>query len=96
MGVGACPASSPPGLVCANPVYALATNGTYALTLAPGSWRVDGFYEINAYGGAFLGTARIIDVAANQPITADFTVPYSKPATLAGEVKVTGGSPVIW
>ena len=90
MGVGACPASSPPGLVCANPVYALATNGTYALTLAPGSWRVDGFYEINAYGGAFLGTARIIDVAANQPITADFTVPYSKPATLAGEVKVTG------
>ena len=90
MGVGACPASSPPGLVCANPIYALATNGTYALNLPPGAWRVDGFYEINAYGGAFLGTARIIDVAANQPITADFTVPYSKPASLAGQIKVTG------
>jgi hypothetical protein len=47
--------------------------------LTPGSWRVDGFYEINAHGGAFLGTSRIIVVAANQPITADFTVPYSKP-----------------
>ncbi len=60
------------------------------MTLAPGSWRVGGFYEINAYGGAFLGSSRTIVVAANQPITADFTVPYSKPASLSGQVTVTG------
>jgi hypothetical protein len=90
VGVGACPASTGSGLICADPIYALATNGTYSLTLSPGSWRVGGFYEINAYGGAFLGTSRTIDVAANQPIAADFTVPYAKPASLAGQVKVTG------
>jgi hypothetical protein len=89
LGVGACPASSPAGQVCADPVYALATDGTYSFTLSPGSWRVDGFYEINPYGGAFLGTARIIDVAPNQLISADFTVPYSKPASLSGKVTVT-------
>jgi len=90
LGVGACPASSPAGLVCADPVYAFVIGDTYALTLTPGSWRLSGFYELSPYGGAFLGTPQILDVAANQPITANFTVPYAKPATLLGEVKVTG------
>jgi hypothetical protein len=90
LGVGACPASTPTGMVCDNPVYGFTQDGTYALTLTPGLWRVNGFYELSANGGAFLGTPQLLDVAVNQPITANFTVPYARPSSLAGTIAVTG------
>ena len=90
LGAGACPDTGPPDQFCADPIYALSYDGTYSLTLSPGTWRLDAFYEINPYGGAFLGPVQIVTVAADQPVTADLTIPYSRPATLSGQVKVTG------
>jgi hypothetical protein len=90
LGAGACPDSGPAGMACANPVYALATNGTYSLSLTAGKWRVDGFYEVNALGGVFLGTSQVVAVKANAKVTKNFTVTYQKPAALKGTITVTG------
>ncbi len=88
MGVGGCPASDPPGKICANPEYALATNGHYSLTLAAGSWRVAGFYEINAFGGPFLGPDVEVNVPAGGTTTLNATVPYTAPAAMKGTLTV--------
>src|ERR1700682_2126941 len=64
LGAGACPSTTPPGQVCANPVYALATGGTYTLSLAAGSWEIDGFYEVNGFGGVFLGPPQLVTIPA--------------------------------
>ena len=46
LGAGACPTTTPPNEACSDPQYALATtNGVYRLSLSPGTWHVDGFYE---------------------------------------------------
>ena len=49
-----------------------------------GTWRLDGFYEINAHGGAFLGLAQVVTVTADQPLDVDLSVPYARPAALSG------------
>jgi hypothetical protein len=87
-GAGACPISAPPGKLCANPEYALANNGNYSLTLTAGSWRVAGFYENNAFGGAFIGSSVVVNVPAGGTITENLTVPYSPPAAMKGTLSV--------
>ena len=90
MGAGACPSSGGSGLACASPVYTLAAGGTYSLSLAAGQWTVDGFYEVNGFGGAYLGTPQVVTVPAGGTVTANFTVAYRMPATLKGTIRVTG------
>ena len=87
-GAGGCPDTGPPGQMCANPVYALATDGNYSLTLGVGKWRVAGFYEINGLGGAFLGSAVIVHVPSGGTVTLDLTVPYTAPAAMKGKLTV--------
>ena len=90
-GAGACPDSGPPGMVCANPIYTLADRaGSYSLPLTVGKWRMAGFYEVHPYGGAFLGTSRVVTVSAGKKITEHVTAPYRKPAALKGRITVTG------
>ena len=87
-GAGGCPDTGPPGQMCANPVYALATDGNYTLSLAAGKWRVAGFYEINAFGGAFLGSSVVVHVPSGGQVTLDLTVPYTAPAAMKGKITV--------
>jgi hypothetical protein len=92
-GVGACPASSPPNLTCSDPLYALASNGVYTLSLPTGTWRMSGFYENSAYGGAFIGPAQTVTVSPGGTVHADFSVPYQKPASLSGTITVKNVPP---
>ena len=90
-GAGACPDRGPAGMVCANPIYAAADRtGAYSLPLTVGKWRLAGFYEVHQFGGAFLGTPRVVSVAADKKVTEHFTVAYRKPAALKGRITVTG------
>jgi hypothetical protein len=95
IGAGACPTSSPPGQFCADPQYELASNGVYTLNLAPGTWRIDGFYENNAYGGAFLGTAQTVTVTSGGTVDLNLTVPYEKAASLHGTITVKNVPPFV-
>jgi hypothetical protein len=88
-GAGACPDTGTVDMLCANPIYALADGGSYSLSLASGTWVVDGFYEINAFGGAFLGTPTVVTVTPGGSAVRNFAVPYVAPASLSGTVKVT-------
>jgi hypothetical protein len=88
LGVGACPASSPPGEICSNPEYAFASDGVYTLTLSAGAWRMSGFYENSGYGGAFLGPSKTVTVTGGATVDANFRVPYEKPAALSGTITV--------
>jgi hypothetical protein len=90
IGAGACPSSGGSGLACSSPVYALAAGGTYTLSLGAGQWTVDGFYEVNGFGGAYLGAPQVVTVPAGGTVTANFTVPFRLPATLKGKIHVTG------
>ena len=92
VGAGACPYLGPSSLaaLCPDPSYALQYNGSYTFSLDPGTWVVSGFYEVNPFGGAFLGTPQVVTVTSGGTLTLDLTVPYVKPATLAALVKVTG------
>jgi hypothetical protein len=90
LGAGACPASTPTGLACANPQYALEFAGTYSLSLAAGTWEVAGFYENGGLGGVFLSASQFVTVPSGGTVTENFTVPYQVPATLKGTVQVTG------
>jgi hypothetical protein len=91
LGAGACPDTGITGQSCASPQYALASsNGTYSLTLNPGKYMIAGFYENNAYGGAFLGTGHAVTVTTGETHTLNLTVPYKKPAAITGTITVTG------
>jgi hypothetical protein len=89
-GAGACLDEGNPDVPCADPVYSLAADGSYSLSLDPGTWVVDGFYEDNASGGAFLGTPTIVTVTSGGTLVVNATVPYSRPAKLKSTVTVTG------
>jgi hypothetical protein len=89
-GVGACPPAQPPGQVCANPIVALASGGKYTLSLDAGQWLLDGFYELNGFGGAFLGIPASVTVPAGGTVTQNFTIPYQAPAAIKGTIRVTG------
>ncbi len=88
LGAGACPASSPPNQTCSDPQYALASDGVYTLSLSVGTWRISGFYENSAYGGAFIGPAQTVTVTPGGTVHVDFSVPYEKPASLNGTITV--------
>jgi len=92
VGAGACPFTGAASLLtlCADPNYALADNGVYTLSLDPGTWVIDGFYEINAFGGAFLGAPHVITVSPGGTSVLNVTVHYSKPVTLEVSVQVVG------
>jgi hypothetical protein len=90
LGAGACPTSTPPGQICASPQFSLANGKTYTLSLAAGPWRLDGFYEIGPFGGAFLGSAKTVNVVATKTVTVNLTIPYKAPGGLTGSVTVTG------
>jgi hypothetical protein len=77
-------------MACADPVYALASGGTYSLPLSAGSWEVSGFYENAGYGGVFLSAPKVVTVPSGGTVTANFVVTYEGPATVKGTVKVTG------
>ena len=89
-GIGLCPTADIIGKGCSAPNDALASNGVYTLALTPGSYSITGFYELNPYGGAFLGTGRTITITSGKTITANFTVPYKAPSEITGTVAVTG------
>ncbi len=93
LGAGACPASSPPNEVCSDPVYALASDGVYTLSLSAGTWRMSGFYENSGFGGAFLGPAQTVTVTAGGTVHVDLSVPYEKPASLSGTITVKNVPP---
>jgi hypothetical protein len=88
MGAGGCPDTGPPGRMCANPIYSIATGDHYSLTLGVGKWRVAGFYEINGLGGAFLGSAVVVTVPSGGRVKLDLTVPYTAPAAMKGTLTV--------
>jgi hypothetical protein len=91
-GVSACPSADSTAHSCneLSPTYVLANSGTYTLSLAPGSWEITGFYEVNPVGGAFLGTSRLVTITSGVTTTLNVTVPYAAPATIKGTVGVTG------
>ena len=89
-GIGLCSAADSVAQGCTDPIDGLASNGVYTLSLAPGSYSGSGFYELNAYGGAFLGTAQTITITSGQTLTLNLTVPYAAPAAITGTVAVTG------
>jgi hypothetical protein len=90
IGAGACPDTAKTAMACAEPVYDLASDGVYSLSLTAGKWLVDGFYETRAFGGVFLGTAVVVTVKADAKSTKNFTVAYQKPAAVHGTLHVTG------
>jgi hypothetical protein len=91
LGVGACPNTGPVGQTCANPQYALSgTGGAYSLTLNAGTYRVSGFYENNAYGGAFLGRSHVVTVTTGGTVTLNLFVSYRVPAAITGSITITG------
>ena len=90
IGMGACPSSVPPVQLCADPDYTLAEDGTYSLSLTAGTWDVAAFYEINPFGGVFLGTFETVTVPSGGSVTENLTVAYQKSSTLKGQVRVTG------
>jgi hypothetical protein len=95
LGAGACPASSPPNVACADPIYALASEGAYTLSLSAGTWRISGFYENSGFGGAFLGPAQTVAVTAGGTVNVDLSVPYEKPASLSGTITVKNVPPFV-
>jgi hypothetical protein len=89
-GIGLCPSADIETQGCSDPDDALASNGVYTLSLAPGSYSASGFYELNPDGGAFLGSGQTITIASGQTLTVNLTVPYKAPASVTGTVAVTG------
>ena len=91
VGAGACPASTPSGVACANPIYSLAgPGGSYTISLSPGKWEVSGFYENSGFGGVFLSAPKFVTVPSGGSVTTNFAVAYLAPATVKGTVTVTG------
>lgn len=89
VGIGACPAPTPTGTICSSPQYALASgSGAYTLLLSRGSWVAEGFYELTAFGGAFLGKSKMVTIAGGTTVQRNFTIPYKAPGTVTGRVKV--------
>ena len=90
LGAGVCPDTGAAGQLCANPQYALSEDGTYTLTLDAGKYKAAGFYENNAFGGAFLGGTHVVTVTTGKTVTLNLSVPYRKPAAITGTITVTG------
>jgi hypothetical protein len=90
LGAGACPDTGNVTGLCADPIYTFTQNGSYSLSLDPGTWVVDGFYENAAAGGVFIGSPDVVTITSGETLVVNSTVPYSKPATLDATVTVVG------
>jgi hypothetical protein len=90
VGAGACAVTGAVTTLCADPIFALESDGTYSLSLDPGDWAVYGFYENSLFGGAFLSTPQVVTVTSGGTVVVNAVVPYAKPATLKSTVTVTG------
>jgi hypothetical protein len=92
LGVGGCPASTPPHTICPNPQYTLAggSGGAYRLTLPAGKWGAAGFYELAGFGGQFIGAYSTVTVTGGKVTHQNFTVAYKAPGTVKGTVTITG------
>ena len=86
VGVAACVGSTPGA--CPNPQYSLASQSSYSMTLAAGTWSIQGFYELGAFSGPFLGQATTVTVAANSSQTLNFTIAYSQPGVVHAHIGV--------
>ena len=90
-GVGGCPEVGGSPTLCADPLYTLAgPGGSYELLLPAGGWDLAGFYELAFFGGQFLSPVQTVDLAGGTIVTLNFTVPYTKPATITSTITVTG------
>ncbi|MGD0393779.1 MAG: hypothetical protein ABSC41_14190, partial [Acidimicrobiales bacterium] len=91
VGVGGCPASTPPQTICPNPQYTLAgAGGAYSLTLSAGKWGTAGFYELAGFGGQFIGANSTVTVTAGKVTHQNYSVAYKAPGTVRGTVTITG------
>ena len=91
VGVGGCPASTPPHTICPNPQYTLAgAGGAYSLTLSAGKWGTAGFYELAGFGGQFIGANSIVTVTGGKVTHKNYTVAYKAPGTVKGTLTITG------
>jgi hypothetical protein len=91
LGAGACPVSTGPTTVCANPSYTLGNSGDpYELLLSQGQWNLAGFYELAPFGGQFISAVHQVDVIAGTVVHLNLTVPYTAPATINADITVTG------
>jgi len=90
VGAGVCPEPDPGAALCANPQFSLDQNGTYSLSLAPGSYVLWAFYETTYGNGAFLGTQQTVTVESGGTQVLNVTVPYAKPAAVNATLTVTG------
>ncbi len=88
-GVGGCPA--PAKAICPSPHYSIAGKaGAYTLQLPAGDWTLAGWYELAPFGGQFVGMPVTVDVVPGKTTTANVTVAYRPPGTVAGTITVTG------
>jgi hypothetical protein len=62
--------------------------GVFSFTLAPGSYQLRGFYELQGGGPRFLGGIAIVTVKSSQTTSVNLQVPYAVPATLDGTITV--------
>jgi hypothetical protein len=90
IGAGACASTGTITTLCADPIFALQSDGTYSLSLDPGDWVVYGFYENSLFGGAFLSKPQVVTVTSGGTVVVNAVVPFAKPATLKATVTVTG------
>jgi len=91
VGVGGCPASTPPHTICPNPQYTLAgAGGAYSLTLSAGKWGTAGFYELAGFGGQFIGANSIVTITGGKVTHKNYTVAYKAAGTVKGTVTITG------
>jgi len=90
IGAGACPFVARHQPLCAAPQFALASYGSYNLSLDPGTWVVYGFYENTIFAGAFLGAPHVVTMESGASKVFDATIPYAKPATVHVSIAVHG------
>ena len=98
VGVAACPAAGATAAAtaaaasfCAAPQVAVAGSGaSYTLVLPAGTWEVYEFYEIGFQGGAYLGHAHTVTVAAGATVRQNISVQYQAPVTVSGTVTLSG------
>jgi hypothetical protein len=74
---------------CSAPQLSVANGTSYTLTLPDGTWHLQGFYVLDLFGGAFLGSAATVTVRTDATTTVNFTVAYKKPGSVKGTVSVT-------
>ena len=85
--VGGCKTGS--FATCSSPQLSLANGASYTLTVPDGTWHLQGFYILDIFGGAFLGSAATVTVQSDKTTTVNFTVVYKKPGSVKGTVSVT-------